>query len=60
MKKKINVEAVNLWEDRIKQIESTGNCSNGAHLEGKYFSEKYIPEEMVIFCRKMIDRLKDV
>ena len=57
-----NQKAIELWRNRIIEIEKTGNCSNGhPHGAEPYFigyRQKYTKEEMIAFCEKQIGKLR--
>jgi hypothetical protein len=48
---------IDLWKDRKVQVEETGNCLNP--IRGPFFSTNMKKEEMLAYCDKMIEALKD-
>jgi len=50
---------IKMWQDRIREIEQTGNCMNGnVHNQMPYFGEKVPKERKIAFCENMIYRLE--
>ena len=47
---------IEMWEDRIAEIEEKGNCNNkgGQPL----FGGKFTKDEMLAYCQKMIKAIK--
>lgn len=49
---------IKMWQDRIREIEHTGNCrNNNIHRHTLYFDKRMPTERMIAFCEKMIYRL---
>jgi len=51
-------EIIKLWEDRIDEIRKTGNFVSPGFTNMKYFSDSFNQGEMIMFCERMIERLK--
>ena len=50
---------IKMWQDRIKEIEQTGNCrNNNIHSQMPYFGKKVPTERMIAFCENMILKLE--
>ncbi len=48
---------IELWQKRIRDIESGKKVMNTAHLPAPYFGEKMTKERQLSFCRRMINEL---
>lgn len=50
-------DLIKRWEARIDEIRKTGNFGSTG-FNGKYFSDSFSQEEMIDFCERQIENLR--